>query len=408
MAYCAIASYDFLDVKLHHPNGLADPRDASGRLVISIHDSCIPATPGCRLHHGTPADSVSPRPLPVWHRLAVSSPEISLISYNERPYTVVAQAQVTSLLNGGLKDVYRKVNSDPDVSADPSDLLGQWQSTRNPLELDYPWNLSAADKSRALYNMAFCTDSQLPCQPTLGTSRTWSLSIPLLGTTWTLFSVDTSAYRNTTRHMESYQCVLNDIFGSLQPVQKAINAQKTLADWKQLFQSSVYNGLRIPASNNTGGILKQTLNSMTMIAWGNDYLLNSDHSTQTQGCITRRTHVLRELILLSGLTLALVVFLLLYWLVLSIYLAVIHRRMKADGSAAPRWIEGNPPIGIFRLMAQAVDDSLRPRAFAVKRKDPKHWALGMSASGRGLGIFKREMTSSPLEEALPVQARTNS
>lgn len=45
---------------------------------------------------------------------------------NGAPYYAVAQAQLTSQINGGLSGIYWKVNRDPKFRADAEDLVGNW------------------------------------------------------------------------------------------------------------------------------------------------------------------------------------------------------------------------------------------------------------------------------------------
>ena len=343
--------------------------------------------------------------------LVVSSNIMGLVPWNGRPYTVVAQAQVTSLLNSGLQGVYRKVNRALDFSADASDMLGQWQCARNPLELDYPWDMLAIDTVTSLQQHDLLYDNPSYVSSGVGNISHLVIADTSVGTNVDTvfdvrFSVETNAYGNTTRHMQSYQCVLNDTSGDLEHVQKGINSHQTLHDWIQLFQGAVYEGTGTPASNNTGGILEQLLNSMTMVAGGGNYLLNAERSDETQGCITRRTHILWELILLAGLTLFLVVSLLIYWLALIVHLNMIQRT-KANSSKATS-VKVDPPVGTFKWMAQAVTESRQPGIVAVGQQDLKQWSLGTSAKEGVYGVIRRGESSHGSEEGIALRPKSRS
>ncbi|KAH0846660.1 hypothetical protein AYO21_08062 [Fonsecaea monophora] len=338
--------------------------------------------------------------------LVVSSALIELVPWNGAPYTVVSQAQTTSLLNDGLKGVYKKANRDINFSADANDLLGGWHCDRNSLELDYPWDVSVNDIVTSLQQHDLLYDTPYAVSASIGnTSHLVVLDTSVgenVGTVFDVrFSVDITPYGNVTKHMQSYQCTLDDTYGYLQPIQEMIHSQDTLKNWAEMFQGSVYEGTGTPASNNTGGILEQTLNSMTMVAGGDNYLLNTAHSSETQGCLTQRTHILWELLMLSGLTLLLLAFLLLFWLGMVIRLKVLSGRMNVEDA---RWIQENTPTGNFGWMAQAVRESHRPRAVQVKTADLKHWHFGGSSEGAGgLWITNKATHSNVAEETISLR-----
>ncbi|OAP56975.1 hypothetical protein AYL99_09087 [Fonsecaea erecta] len=339
--------------------------------------------------------------------LVVSSALVQKVPWNGAPYTVVSQAQVISLLNDGLQGIYRKANRALDFSADASDVLGAWHCVRNPLELDYPWDVSASDIVASLQQHDLLYET--PCYVDANLGNISHLVIvdtsvgENVGAVFDVrFSVDTTAYGNETKHMQSYQCTLNDTYGELQPVQETINSYLTLQNWVEIFQGSVYEGTGTPASNNTGGILEQALNSMTMVAGGDNYLLDSSHSSETQGCLTQRTHILWELIMLSGVTLLLLAFLLVLWFGLSLRLRMLSGHIDAGDAA---WIQENTPIGNFEWMAQAVRESQRPRTVEVKAADLKHWHFGGSSdAGGGLWITNKATRSNIVEETISLRS----
>ncbi|EXJ72025.1 uncharacterized protein A1O5_04528 [Cladophialophora psammophila CBS 110553] len=337
--------------------------------------------------------------------LVVSTTLNGQIPWNGAPYTVVSQAQTTSLLNYGLKGVYKKANRAIDFSADAADMLGEWHCLRNPLELDYPWDVSVDDIVASLQQHGVLYDTPYAISAAIGNISHLVIIDTSAGqnvdTVFDVrFSVDTTAFGNETKHMENYECSLNDTYGELQAVQKGIHSLETLQNWAEVFQGAVYEGTGTPASNSTGGILEQILNSMTMVAGGGNYLLDTSQSEDTQGCITQRTHILWELIMLSGLTLLLLGFLFFFWLGMAMRLRILSGRTSPDDA---RWIEDNTPIGNFEWMAQAVRESQRPRSVEVKTGDLKHWHFGTASDGGGLWITNKTTRSNIAEEAISLR-----
>lgn len=341
--------------------------------------------------------------------LSASTDPLALIPWNGKPYTVVSAAQVTSLLNYGMQGVYKKANQDTNFSADADDLLGSWQCTRNPLELDYPGQTAFNDILTDIMQHGLLYDDPVSSYAGIGEAGDLShlviLDTSAGGNVDAFFdvrvSVDISAFENETQRMQSYECKLDDPYGELEPVQKGINANNTFSHWVQVFQGSIYFGTGTPASNNTGGILEQVLNSMTMVAGGNNYLLDNSHADDTQGCITSRTHILWELILLAGLTASILVFLLLYWIGLSIHLRRASRRVKADDAI---WLEKFTPVGAFPWMAQAVREASSPQGATVDTGDLKRWHFGKAANEAGYGIISKSGPVAGDEESVPLDS----
>jgi len=334
-----------------------------------------------------------------------SNDALTLVPWNGKPYSVVAQAQVTSLINNGMQGIYKKANLDLNFSADATDVLGNWYCTRNSIELDYSWDTSVPEIVTDIVQHGLLYENPAVTSSDLGNVS----HIVIVGTsagmrTGSLFdvrvSVDTSAFGNETHHMQSYECKLNDTFGHLQTVQRGINSSWTISDWIQVFQGSVYYGTGTNASNNTGGILEQVLNSMIMVAGGNNYLLDSSHALDTQGCLTTRTYLLWELIVLAGLMALILIFLLLLWLVLAIQLNKWSRQMKPEDV---RWIRKYTPIGTFPWMAQAVRESaLLQGTRIVDMADLKAWYFGKTTDERGYRIVGRGAAHASGEETVPL------
>lgn len=326
---------------------------------------------------------------------------LSLVPWNGAPYSVVSQAQVTSLLNGGLQGIYRKSNRDINFAADYQDVLGYWNCTRNILQFNYPSSVAVETISSDLYERGMLYGTQISVGADLGNiSHLVILDSSAGDETDTLFdvrfAVDTAAFGNETKNMQCYQCVLHDTYDTLRSVQMGINSLETLTDWRQVFQGAIYEGTGTPASNNTGGILEQVLNSMTMVAGGRNYLLDTSHAADSQGCLTNRTRILWELIALTSLTVLMLAVLLLYWTGMALWLKWLVRR---DAANLPL-IEEYTPKGPFGWMTHAVREFRRPLMPSVEPADLGNWYFGKWTHGSGYGIIGKEEPSNFADEEL--------
>lgn len=59
-------------------------------------------------------------------------------------YNLIYQAQLTSIQNGGLNGIYKKINTDPNFRADSRDVLGQWVCEFTGVEAIYTGDASPA------------------------------------------------------------------------------------------------------------------------------------------------------------------------------------------------------------------------------------------------------------------------
>ncbi|KAI9659834.1 MAG: hypothetical protein M1821_001185 [Bathelium mastoideum] len=325
--------------------------------------------------------------------LVISDTSMQLVPWNGAPYAVATSAQSRGLTNGGLKGVYAKINRDSRFSADASDVLGTWTGTMNPLQLHYPYYTSSDDIIDDLvqHELLYST----PVYVASGdTSHLVVLDSSAGETTGTSFdvrvSVDVTALGNETKQMQSYECALDDSSGWLHDVQSGISSLVTLQDWKQTFQGSLYNGTGTPASPACGNILEGILNSMTMVAGGANYLLNTTASTETQGCITMRTWILWELLVLAGAVILLAAFLAFYWIGMLIHLKVVSKRMDRMDV---KWIDRYTPGDTFEWMAQAVRERGLEFSTNVVAKDVSKFYFGKSKGAGGYGVISSPETS---------------
>ena len=333
---------------------------------------------------------------------------LGLPPWNGSPYTVVSRAQAVSLSNGGLQGIYKKVNKDLNFSADHTDILGGWACTRNSQELSYPAETSAkevvsdlVDKSLVYQTPQFISSADGPgdlinhlfvIDSSAGQDANIAFDIRA--------SIDISAHATDDKNMQSFECKLNNSDTDLSNVLKGVDANLFLGDWKQVFQGQFYDGSKTPAVGNPAAVLERTLNSMVMVAGGANYLLDSSQADESQGCITRRTWVLMEVIALSALTAGLAVCLCLGWLVLAISnFSLKRKRARANTwtTDMTKWIDEFTPNELLDWMAQAVREanveyaSSSQKGKVVKAKDLQGWFFGwdsqrFSVLGRGDGL----------------------
>ncbi|KAF2233757.1 hypothetical protein EV356DRAFT_577347 [Viridothelium virens] len=325
--------------------------------------------------------------------LVVSDYRMGLPTSNGAPYMVVTQAQLKSIQNGGKQGIYAKVNRDPRFSADVAGVLGEWTCTAKPQVLEYPFSTSSDDVVSDIvqHNMLYSTPVSVANANQDGTfSHLVILETSAGQTIDTTFnvraSVDLSAQGNDTKRMQSYECALHDTYDMLTDIQKGIDSFATLQDWKQTFQGSLYSGTGSPASPDAGSVLEQILNSMIMVASGNNYLLNSSMSTQSQGCITTRTWILWELLLLAGIVVLLVKSLFLYWVGMTIRLRILSKDVDQNDV---EWIMRFIPGETFEWMAQAVRESNVASATKVATSDVARFYFGKSKNG-SYGVTKEK------------------
>ncbi|KAL9096560.1 MAG: hypothetical protein Q9165_001047 [Trypethelium subeluteriae] len=328
--------------------------------------------------------------------LVLSDTSMALVPWNGAPYAVATSAQSRSLTNGGLKGVYAKINRDPRFSADAADILGAWSCTMNPLQLQYSYSVSSADivndlvQQELLYSTPVYVASGLD---DANKSHLVALDTSAGEETGASFnvrvSVDVTAQANETKQMQSYECILDDSSGWLQDVQQGISSLITLQDWKQIFQGSLYNGTDTPASPACGDILEGILNSMTMVAGGGNYLLNTTMSSETQGCITMRTWILWELLVLAGAVILLTIFLAFYWIGMLLRMKLLSKRMdRMDVN----WVTRYTPGDIFEWMAQAVRECGLEPSTNVVAKDLSRFCFSKLRDAGGYGVISSRGT----------------
>lgn len=184
--------------------------------------------------------------------------------------------------------------------------------------------------------------------------------------------------------MKSFQCTLNGT--GVEWVLQNINSTYTLLNWCYGLQGNMYDGQGIAASNNSGLILEQYLNTLVMVAAGNNYLTSTPAITAggggiTQGCLVPRASLPLEIILL--------------FVIVSIFLlAILVDFIMGYGFKVGETLHHangdyhKPPNSLLDWMAQAVREHIfRDDATATfKEQDLKSWGFSRRDNGIGLGV----------------------
>ncbi|KAJ9662355.1 hypothetical protein H2198_001489 [Neophaeococcomyces mojaviensis] len=339
--------------------------------------------------------------------LVVSSKAIMTnVPWNGYPYTVVSQAQVSSINNGGKPGIYAKVNEDATFSADDSDVLAGWQCVQNSLELTYSNQQSPSNIANDLLQhellYSTLTGTSVYSSVDHGVIEHFVLvdtsNGGVLGQTWdarVCTSTSESGANNMT--MLCYQCILNDKTGSMTDVLEGINSTWTIADWNQLIQGSCYDGTGTPVRPNLTSALERIFNSMVMISAGGNYLLDSTQSDSTQGCLTNRTWILLEVVALAIITALLNGFLVVYLFMLKIWQRSSERHEHRFPTTEARLYMTKGlkciPGDLLGWTIQAIQESKTARTGAadvttMEGKHLKTWAFGWSDQKNRFGVVE--------------------
>jgi len=313
---------------------------------------------------------------------------------NGAPYFAVAQAQLTSAANGGLVGIYWKVNRDMTFSADETDSIGSWNCTDVDDDIEYVENVTIDEILNDLRSRGYLYfDDTTYCRSAYG-NGTFSHLLILdssagvqVGQIWDVrASIDLTPFAMDIKIMKSFHCTMNA--SAVNWALEGINSTSTLETWCLGLQANVYDGTGTGAKNNSGWFLEQYLNSMVMVAAGNNYLLATPPTTgngggDTQGCLVTKTSVPLEITLLFVVvTVGL--------FVLAIYLCALNGRRWVSSRNSELGAGDQPPNGLLGWMEQAVKEHYMARSDTVLDMD--HLKLGRfgkrtdGSVGIGLGF----------------------
>lgn len=321
---------------------------------------------------------------------------------NAAPYWAVTQAQTTSQTNGGLTGIYAKANKDLNFSADETDVFGGWICQANTTVLEYPSDTLPSDIVNDIVGHGLLYGSSPPnCDSGYGPGGyahliTWDSSVADLAQMPfnVRASIDLTGGGSDTKVMQSFECRLNGT--ALDGILSTILSKSTLVSWCAALQGRVYNGRFTPATNDTGSVLEETLNSMVMVAGGNNYLLNTTAANETQGCLVVRTNIHLVVVILTSLDTLIAISMIVYCLIL-ILLVWRSKKTKTTNEEKDfvKSVEKFTPGDVFGWMAQAVREGHIEHA-DVEPKCLKEWELGLGPGKAGLRVSRRG------DEELPV------
>jgi hypothetical protein len=313
---------------------------------------------------------------------------------NAAPYFVVTQAQITSQANGGLKGIYAKANRSLNFSADATDVIGGWTCQVNATELEYPFDTVLEDIISDVQQHGLLYGPGPPwCSSDYGLQG-WSHLViwdsSVANSAQAAFdvraSIDLTGEGSDTKVMQSYECRVDT--SGLDSILSTILSKSTLSHWCSSLQGLVYDGRYTPAGNDTGSILEEVLNSMVMVAGGNNFLLNTTATNETQGCLVARTNIHLIVIILTSVATAVTLISLIYWIVLVVLMWRCGKKKKRAGwKQFIKSIEKLTPGDVFDWMALAARES-QGGVPDVKPEKLKKWIFGPKRDGVGVGISR--------------------
>jgi hypothetical protein len=301
--------------------------------------------------------------------------------WNGLPARVAANAQTTSLQNGGLQGIYIKVNSDPTFSAQGEDLIAGWTCSVFGQDLQFNSGSSEPDMVSSLIEQGYQYNS--PASVSQGQAFNnehlvvWSASATLAPFN-VLASVDLNGQSTDDFEIRTWGCsIQGDAAGGLL---SAMETNWTLNDWVQVFQGGCYDGSGTPARTDVDTWLEQLLNTMLMVLGGDNYLLSSpDSSSNTQGCVVTKTDVPIPIFVLVGVFAFILIAITACWLVALARIASAKRSNRLELNSALDML----PNGLTTWMLAATRESAMPSRndfVATKASALKEWNLDLVQS----------------------------
>jgi len=319
---------------------------------------------------------------------------------NGAPYVVVQQAQLTSAANGGMVGVYWKANRDLTFRADTLDVAGQWNCTDVDDDIYYYPTASLTSIAADLFQRGYLYRPIPPgsAYTNYGNQTTSHLilldsSAPLYETGVTFdvrASIDMTGGAGDSKLMKSFHCTMNG--SAVEWVLLNLNSSATLRNWCGSLPANVYDGTGTGAKNDTGLLLEEFLNSIVMVAGGNNYLLSTPSATgngggNTQGCLAQRTSIPVEIIILFALVTIFVLGMLLDLVILAILSIPPNPAFQRLNSEFLRKVKRETPNDLVGWMSQAArerggwDDGGE-----IGGKILKLWVFGRRQNGARLGV----------------------
>ena len=307
-------------------------------------------------------------------------------SNQQRSYTIVSQAQITSARNGGLVGIFAKADTNPLFAADKPDVVGGWSCSGDGLQA-FPANTTpkivaaSLKASGHLFPDAAFIYNSFP-DPDRSTADMLGLSASVadgISETWAIrVSLDTAAQGNHKAiSMASYLCRMEG--PSVEWIVQKINIQTTIQRWDR----GLFGELDDRASSiYIASTIERVLNSMVMVGYGG--LVNSNASSPnfaTQGCLVRRTHIPWQV---TSLLLVVTIMLFAMAAIWCIFWLLLLKAKKKFDPSDEEVLEAWTPNGLMGRMDYAIWENLARKdsnACAKESKEIKNWQLGRNACG---------------------------
>ena len=331
---------------------------------------------------------------------ALSTLSFGYLSITKNPegytYNLITQAQSTSVRNGGLDGVYKKMNGDPSFRAASEDIIASWKCqhlgedrtfsihstieeiysnlTRDGLLFEesagYDAEASSYDANSTTTNLFLWSGSQgqFPSGP-------WSVRA----------AVEIPGASTAILNMTIYDCHMET--QAIEWILRDINVLAALNQWALIVGGTlrpqfVFNAPDI--SKNPASILESNLNSIIMnhgaglspIPWNE--VIGTD---PLQGCLAPRAQVSPLVVTLFALSTAALLAASIYWAVLT---CLISRARSQVPSEYAKAVERDTPNGLLTWMREAIHQ-IRPDR-EVRCRDLNEHYFGPVEQGQGVGL----------------------
>ncbi|MCJ1224814.1 hypothetical protein MMC12_001459 [Toensbergia leucococca] len=224
------------------------------------------------------------------------------------PARWAADAQSTSIRNGGLGGIYWKANEDPFFAADSDDVAGQWNCVDQMADTTY----SAGTDFDTIFQDLFSKDLQyndgveshwaLPHGVQVG-MIIWSASVgDDVQQAWDVkISANTQLDQKETINMKNFHCSMSST--SIPWMLSYINSRSALKEWGQTLFG--YLGGKVGDRNgDMSGKMEMVLNSMVMVSGSGNGAnhTESEAKSPTQGCLVPKAQLPLPVTAMVGIT----------------------------------------------------------------------------------------------------------
>ena len=302
-----------------------------------------------------------------------TSQPLGKIPVNGSPYTVVSNAQLSSLANGGPIGIYSKVNEDRDFQAQTEDIAGKWNCNDQGQDQTYDLGTTKADIALDLQSKGLLHNTAVISEASAGNGSfnhfviiTSSQADGALQSFDIRASVQLEALYVDTKTMKSFFCSMDA--PSMEFVLGNVSSQSTLQEWILTFQGSMYNGTGTTAAPDCDQRLEWVLNSLVMIGAGGNYLLSSAPPGSTQGCLAQRAIIPNAVLAIFGIVSSILLMMFLYLFILLL----LYLRFPSS----QRRNLAHTPNGLADWMAHAAHASAGGNE-DVESKELRGWGYGV-------------------------------